>query len=223
MGGKRDMFRLFALFVFLGLGFSSCNNKSNQEFTKYYEDGRAKPSIVLCSIIDTTSFDLPWSLSEEFQSLMLSSFASKGSLYVNEKASSSLSYSKNPFSEELAWIKKEYSPNEFVIFIEFIQHDQVPAKAVQDTLENVSTNLNMAVRVRVVDIRGTAPKVVLQQILKDSYFSPKNLLPVDYNVATWGTQEYENTPLRNAHFKFCQTLVERLSDYILLAKSRWDG
>ncbi len=217
------MFRLFILFTCLGLFFSSCDNKSNQEFTKYYEDGRAKPSIVLSSIIDTTSFDLPWSLSDEFHNLLRSSFAAKGSLYINEEVSDTLSHTKNPFSEDLSWVKKEYSPNEFVIFMEFIQHDQVPAKMVQDPSESVSTNLNMAVRIRLVDIRGSSPKVVLQQIIKDSFFSPKNLLPVDYNTVTWGTSGYENTPLRNAHFKFSQTLVDRLSDYILLAKSRWDG
>jgi len=212
------MFRLLTLFCALGLFLTGCYDDSNQEFTRFYEDGRSKPSVVLATIVDTTSFDYPWSLSEEFHSLLRSSFSSKGTLYIKEDNSSYLTSTKNPFGDDLDWIKQEYAPNEFVVFMEFIQHDQIPAKVVQDPLENVSTNLNLALRLRIVDIRGDHPKVILQQVIKDSFYTPKNFLPVDYNDTVWGTEEYTQSPLGTAHLKFCQTLVERLNDYILLAK-----
>lgn len=217
------MKRLSFIYVALLATLVGCKNQSNQEFTRYYEDGRAKPSIVLAPIIDTTSFDLSWSLSEEFHQLLIHQFAGQGNLYVNEDTSSYLTSAKNPFGEDLNWVKQEYSPNEFVIFMEFIQHDQTPAKAMYDPTENVSTNLNMAIRLRMIDIRGSSPKVVLQQVLKDSYYFPKSLLPIDYEVTTWGTENYPLSPLGTAHIKFAHTLANRLNDYVLLAKSRWDG
>lgn len=218
-GGTMRQFFLLAVLLL----FCSCSRNTNQEFTKFHEDGRAKPVVAIAPIIDTSSFDLSWSLSEEFYDMVVDKLALRGTMYIPNQNVPAPHSSENPFGSDLSWVKREFAPNEFVVFIEVIQHEQVPSRTISDPLENASTNLNIAVRLRIVDIRASKPKVVLQEMIKDSYFFPKNLLPVDYNVISWGSEEYMLSPLGVAHIKFSKILAERLNDYILLAKSRWHG
>lgn len=215
------MYRI--LFALALIVCSSCNRNTNQEFTRFYEDGRAKPVVAIAPIIDTSSFDQAWSLSEEFHDLVVEKLALKGTMYIPEEQSIALHSSENPFGSDLSWIKKEFNSSDFVVFLEVIQHEQVPARVISDPMETASTNLNIAVRVRIIDIRTDKPKIVLQELIKDSYFFPKNILPVDYDIVSYGTDEYSVTPLGVAHSKFVKLLSARLNDYILLAQSRWNG
>ena len=59
---------LFAASLFL---IGGCCNSCKNEMTRYHEDGKKKPSVAIASMIDTTSFEIPWSLSEELHALPL--------------------------------------------------------------------------------------------------------------------------------------------------------
>ena len=78
----------------------------------------------------------------------------------------------------------------------------------------------MGVRLRILDLRGSEPKIVLQEKIYDSYYIPKTLFPTDYNTVSWGTEEYKNSPLGIAHTRLIKEITTRVSEYILLAKSR---
>lgn len=197
--------RLSSLLI-LSLFAAGCSY-SGTELTRYHEDGRAKPAVVVTQMIDTSSFDVPWSLSEELTTLVSRSIAQNRSLYVSTKEE--LGYAENPFGQDLSWAKQELKSYEFAVFMELVDHSFNP-----------SNNLNMAVRVRVVDLRGPEPKVILQEMVKQDYYVPRNLLPTDYNTVTWGTPDYRATPLNAAHLQLAQEISSRLGDYILLAKSR---
>jgi hypothetical protein len=206
----------------LGLIAASCNH-SGIELTRYHEDGRAKPVVAVASMIDTTSFDMPWSISEELTNMITRQIAQSKTIYVNLK--DDFSFSENPFGADLSWVKREFPNQEFVVFLELVEHEAVPAVEGKKVPKNVSpcefsTNLKMAVRVRVVDARPSSPKVVLQEIVRDTYFIPKSILPTDYSQVVWGTPEYVNSPMGIAHRQLTDQIVSRVSDYILLAKSR---
>ncbi len=189
--------------------------------TRYHEDGRAKPIVAIPSLVDTTSFDLPWSLSEEITSQVVKSVAQGGAIFV--QATDEFSPNENPFSQDLSWIKREFYNQEFAVFMELVEHELVPAsKGKKNPLpqQELSTNLNMAVRLRVIDLRGASPKIVLQEMVRESYFIPRSLLPTDYNNVSWGSENYRNTPMGIAHNQLVQQIASRVSDYILLAKSR---
>lgn len=197
----------------------SCN-RCCEETTRFHDDGRAKPVVVIPSMIDTTSYDAPWSLSEEFTSMIVNQVSSSGEIFVFAKED--FPVSENPFSSDLSWMKKEFSSQEFVVFLELVEHEAVPATNGKKNFNpyEVSTNLEMSVRVRVIDLRGMQPKIVLQEMVRDSYFIPKTILPTDYTAAGWGTEEYRKTPMGIAHSQLAQEIANRISDYILLAKSR---
>lgn len=203
------------------LALIACSKKGN-ELTRFHEDGRAKPVIAVASVIDTTSLDVPWSVSEELTSLIVGRISQGGSIYVVKK--DDLAYTENPFSSDLSWIKREFPENEFVVFLELVEHENVPvsknAKKIAEVPFETSINLKMAVRLRVIDLRSSNPAIVLQEMIRDSYYIPKTDIPTDYSVVSWGTEEYGKSPMGIAHIQLIQEIATRISEYVHLAKSR---
>lgn len=216
----------FLVVCFLVLISTSCHNNSSsqdqQYSTKYYEDGMAKPVIALAPVIDTTSCEVPWSLSEEFSSLITDRVSNKGTLYLSASEPDFLPSSENPFGSDISWVKKEFSPSEFVVFLELVEHDAVRVKKTNDPAEN-ACNLNIGVRIRIIDVRGSEPRVVLQELIRESHYVTRSLIPFDYNQSPWGTDEYATSPMGIAHAAVVKAIAERINDYVLLAKSRWHG
>lgn len=194
--------------------------RTSDFMTRYHEDGMAKPIAFIAPMIDTASFEAPWSISEELTSMIVSQVGQSGKIYVVSKDDET--FAENPFGQDLTWMKREFPDQEFAVFLELVEHDLSPASKTKKDApsQEVSNNLNMAVRLRVIDIRGQAPKIVLQEIVRDSYFIPKTLIPANYNVIMWGNPEFQKTPMGIAHSQIVREVATRVSDYILLAKSR---
>ncbi|MES2274011.1 MAG: CT253 family lipoprotein [Chlamydiota bacterium] len=203
----------------LALSLFGCS-RNNDEMSRFHEDGRAKPVVAVASMIDTTSFDTAWSLSEEFTSMIVGSLSKSGELFV--EGTDDDSFVENPFGTDLSWVKHEFQSKEFAVFLELVEHEAAPVIRSKKNVshQELSVNLNMAVRVRVIDLRGSQPKIVLQEMVRDSYFIPKTLLPTDYSEAVWGTAEYRKSPMGIAHSQLGREIANRISEYILLAKSR---
>jgi hypothetical protein len=209
--------RCVSLFL-LAIGAMSCNRSQSDEMSRFHEDGRAKPTVAIATMLDTTSFDASWSLSEELTNGIMGQIASTGAVYVHSQEESP--FTENPFGSDLSWMKREFQGEEFVAFLELVEHEFAPVRTKGSSPQEASSNLNMAVRVRVVDLRYEPPKIVLQEMIRDSYFVPKTLIPTDYSVDVWGTESYRKSPMGVAHAGFIQEIAGRIADYILLAKSR---
>jgi len=216
------------LAVSLAFLIVSCS-KNGQEtvFTRYHEDGRAKPVVAVASVIDSTSYDIPWSLSDELTSLLRTQLSHKRSFFIppKEDIDHYISYANNPFDPDISWMDKGFGTYEFIVFIELLDHKNVSEHESENVYyspryQNISTNLVEKVRVRVVDVRGRKPRIILQETLYDSYFISKNQLRTNYDIALWGTDSYNSTPLNSAHNQMTKKIIERIEDYIMLAKSR---
>ncbi len=210
--------RTFSLLLLASLG-CSCG-RGGDEMSRFHDDGRAKPTVVVASMIDTSSFDCAWNLSEELTSMVVRQLGGNGTVYVQAKED--VSFIDNPFGTNLSWVKAQFPQSqEFAVFLELVKHETVPEnKGNFTSMQELSHNLNMAVRVRVIDLRGSFPKIVLQEMVRDSYYIPKTLLPTDYNQVVWGSDGYNQSPMGIAHAHLTDAIVARLNDYILLAKSR---
>jgi hypothetical protein len=202
-------------FLFAAAFATSCCNRCNDtSMTRYHEDGRAKPVAAMPAIIDTSSFDAPWSISEEMTSTIVKMISRSGKIFLQSQ--DDFAIASNPFTNgDFSWMKREFQNQEFAVFLELVEHEFTPSRNSPN-----SNNLKIGVRVRVIDLRGSNPKIVLQEMISESYFIPKTLIPVDYNIVTWGTEDYENSPMRMAHTQIAQEVASRISEYILLAKSR---
>ena len=210
---------LIALLSMLAL--SACS-KNGSDISRFHEDGRAKPIVAIAPVIDATSFDVPWSLSDELTSLFMGRISEGKSLYVIKK--DDIAYTENPFGPDLVWMKREFPNNEFVVFLELIEHENVPVvknnkKSVEIPFET-SVDLKLGIRMRVVDLRSQTPQIVLQEMIQDSYFIPKSDVPVNYSTVVWGSEEYGKSPMGIAHVQIVEEISRRVSEYIHLAKSR---
>jgi hypothetical protein len=205
--------------LLLGVFALSCSSGFDP-LARYHEDGRAKPLVAIASTIDTTSFDAPWSLSEEFTTCLAEQLQREGALYVAAKEEEPCT--ENPFGPSLDWVKQEFSHQEFVVFLELVEHEFAPADPLKKRMppQEVSTQLNMAIRMRVIDLRSHTPSIVLQEMIRDSYFIPKTLIPTNYRQVVWGSEEYRKSPMGIAHAQLVQEIAARVNDYVLLAKSR---
>ena len=204
----------------------SCNNKTkDQQTQRYHDDGRAKPTVTVVPIIDSSSYEIPWRISDEFTLLVKDRLLKQGDLYLQNNENFHLSNDDNPFSSNLSWVKKSFQPSEFVVFLELVEHEDVPiANTIKDPskiseAKKAAVNLNVAMRLRIIDIRGDSPKIVLQEMIKDSYFISNYMDRTDYNIAHWGTDEYKTSPMGIAHSQFSKHVIERINDYIILSKS----
>lgn len=213
------LMRKLSAFILASFLTVSCSKKP-ESTSLYHEDGRAKPKVAIASMIDTTSYEAPWSLSEEFTSTIVDQMAQSGIMFVQSKEEAP--FVENPFGPDLSWVKREFRTHEFAVFLELVEHQRVPVDKEKkgQPLQEVSTHLEMGVRLRVIDLRSPMPKIVLQEMVRESYFIPKTLLPTDYSQTPWGTAGYEKTPMGIAHAQLIQEIVSRVTDYILLAKSR---
>jgi hypothetical protein len=74
-------------------------------------------------------------------------------------------------------------------------------------------------RVVVVDNRGQQPEVILQEIVHDSHFIPRQFNQYNFHQVSWGNEEFTISPLGMAHTQFLKEISSRIEDYILLAQS----
>ena len=206
----------------------SCNKANNQpeEVSKYFDDGRAKACVAIASVIDSSSSDVNWNLSDEFTNLIKEKVNTKANLFLSTNIENEISTSKNPFSSDISWVKDSFRENDFVVFAEIIQHKNIPVskknQKEEDDSENITkaTNLDMSIRIRIIDVRGNTPKIILQEKISDTMYLPKSFLKIDYDKITWGTNEYQKTPLFIAHNSFTKDISARINEYIILAKNR---
>ncbi len=204
--------------ILVALAAAGCNRSNNDGISRFHEDGRVKPSVAIASLLDSTSFDCSWSLSEEITQGVMDLVGGTGEIFVHSQEESP--FTENPFGNDLSWMKREFHSEEFVAFLELVEHEFAPVKLKGVSPQEAPSNLNMAVRLRVIDLRPSVPKIVLQEMIRDSYFVPKTLIPNDYSVETWGTEEFRKSPMGIAHAQLIQDIAHRIADYILLAKSR---
>jgi len=186
--------------------------------TRYHDDGRAKPVLAIAPVIDTTMFDLPWSLSEELTATIVQKVGKSGKIFISSREDDT--YTSNPFGVQLDWMKKTFEDQEFVAFLQLVKHEAVPSREGDISTQESSVNLEMALRLRVIDLRSAHPSIVLQETIRDNYFVPKELCPSDYNVIAWGTEDFNKSPMGIAHAQLIDQAATRISDYVLLAKSR---
>lgn len=202
-----------------------CQKNCNDQCTRFHDDGRAKPILTIVPMLDSTSYDVPWSISEEFTNNITTNLSKLREFYLTN-TEIHLSSEDNPFGSNLSWVKSNFHDTEFVVFLELVQHEDVPlvksVKEPEKILESRrdAANLNMAIRMRIIDVRSDSPKIVLQEMIKDCYYMANNIDKPNYSTITWGSEEYKTTPLALAHSQIIKLVEERINDYVMLAKSR---
>lgn len=207
--------RYFLVTILSFLVFTSCSDKqSDNNVSRFYDDGRARPVVAISSVIDSTSYDIPWSLSDELTHLITNQLSTNNNLFLSstQEMDDSLTNSDNPFDVNIDWMKDRFEKEEFLVFLELLNHNELKKSNI--------TNLDMSMRIKIVDVRGKEPKVILQECINDNYYIAKGSIKEDYQNIIWGSLEYANSRMGLAHKQLAKEITNRISDYIALSKSR---
>jgi len=214
------------LLLGLTLIFIGCNKKSDDSTAFLEAKASNRPIVAIVPILDHSRSDLNWNVSQELSQTIRKRLVSKNQLYVvgedafASKASRALS-SHDPFELETAWVRKTFSPNEFVVFMELIDHSETPliSTEIPNEPQEAPAELTLSVRVRVFDLRDKTPKIVLQEIVQQSHHIPRQFTKANFNQVPWGDETFDVSPLGIAHDMLCKELASRVEDYILISGS----
>ncbi len=197
----------------------------NQQSTAYEQTAAKTKSIVsIVPVIDNTKNDYDWNLSDELSSELYyrlghqDHFQIADAPHVRTKLKR-LKDGENPFGVDLSWVKKAFQGDDFVVFLELIEHEEVfkqNRKKLADPAE-CSADLNMSMRVRVFDLRDKEPRVVLQELIHDSHFIPRQFTQANFYQVPWGHESFSISPIGLAHAEFTKEIASRLEDYIVMA------
>lgn len=217
---KHFLFCIFsASILFTGCQKQSSDVSSSQSQT-------LKPVVAIAPVIDHSESGLSWDLSDEFTYSLSSRLAQKNKLSVADPQKTKTQIKKaktheNPFSTDLNWMKKTFSGEEFVVFMELIEHrEQIRESEVANKApESLPADLNLALRIRIVDIRKEEPLVVLQEIIQDTHFIPRQFTRYNFQQAPWNSEEFSISPVGIAHSLLIKELSSRIEDYIFLSRS----
>lgn len=218
-------------FALLCLILSSCapHPGRHHEFVRYHDTGEPKPIVTVVPIWDRSQHSLDWDISEEIREGILRHLAAGGEVFVpkdellaNDQRIHYDNWSMGDFS-----FAKNFESADFVVFVELIDHQEEPYKKreVQPLYPangDVSEVLKLAVKLQVMDVRGSSPKVVLQEVLHSNHMMPKSPsgMEIDYRQVAWGEVGYGNTPIGQAHSRLERDAARQVEQYIRYASQR---
>jgi hypothetical protein len=210
-----------SLLATLVLSIVICGCNDNEQNTAYQSSQNPKPVVSIVPVIDNTKNAYAWNLSDELSSAIYNRIAKEGHVVVNRSSqvrakANQIVEGQNPFGADIGWMKKIFQGDQFVAFLELIEHEEVQQQS-KKSAQNWSADLNMSMRVRVLDLRGNEPKVVLQEIIRESHYIPRPFTQPSFFQVSWGTESFGISPIGLAHSDFTKEIALHLEDYILRA------
>ncbi len=223
------MYRGAVLLCAISLILGGCYK--NGDHLTIFSEARAsnRPIVSFVPVIDNSKSDLNWNVSQELTKAIRERLTQKNQVYmigqqpVEAQAEKALS-AHDPFDIDTAWVRRSFPENEFVVFMELMEHNEVPVMT-KDPQDSPAL-LTMSVRVRVIDVREKTPKVVLQEIVQQSHHVPRQFTKANFSQVpqasqvSWGDEAFDVSPLGIAHDQLCKELATRVEDYILIAGAK---
>lgn len=217
--------------------FTSCENRSvTTQSHKVHDDGRRKAVTCVTPIYDINNISLPWSLSDDLTTNLKNRLVKRGNVYltnlsIEEIDLEDLNYEevKNVHLEEnlslnlnYTSLKDKYPDSEFVVFMELIKHDVHPKLETKSFFDKLTPSyvLDLALRLRIVDLRKNTPELILQEVIEQSHSMPKQFASLDTESPMWGKKTYSISPLGFAHSNFVKEISSRIESYLILAKTK---
>jgi len=222
------MLKRFGLISAICLTFFGCSsNRNYDQVTRFHDDGRAKPVVAFVPVFDRSNAQVGWSLSDEFTDQLRGRLHKQNSFYLNtpdevNQVVADLSAEDNPFSIHTDWIKDAFDRHEFVIFTELVEHD-IHVKPLKGSFVDKitpSSELSLSMRVRVFDLRGSQPEVILQEVVHQNHLIPKPSNLNEPSPEKWKKMTFIVSPMGLAHSQFSKEIIKRIEDYILLSKGQ---
>lgn len=201
------------------LTISGCNKNGGKESA--YVEQKREPLVAVVPVFDRTeNAGVSWSLSDEITAGLRRTLAKNEKLTLTQQKqvhvmTQTFTGKKDPFATDISWVKQSFPCCQFVVFTEILEHEEVPVSP--RNAQNSPANLNMSVKLRVVDNRGQTARVILQEIVHQAYPLAKQFTRENFRQIPWGKENYHVSPVGMAHANLIQELAGRVEDYVLLA------
>jgi hypothetical protein len=214
--------------ILLALATTGCNERTHHDdsLSSYQQTAPLKPIVTLVPVINSTKSTLPWDLSTELTSAIDYRLASNNDLFLVDLNKTyatvkKLKNNQNPFGLDTSWIKRTFTDEEFVVFLELIEHEEIlrQDKKQPGDPKLCSADLNIGVRVRIFDVRGDQPKVILQELIHHSHFIPRPFTQINFCQASWGDESFSISPMGLAHTALTKEITKRIQEYILISST----
>lgn len=217
---KQFLLPLFSLSFLL----AGCQKDNNTSYTTTSQMQQSKPLVAIAPMVDHSETELGWDLSDEFTYCISTKLLQKNKFRVvdPQKTKTQIKKAKvhtNPFGNDLSWVKNTFPGDDFVVFMELIEHrEQLRETDSSKKPEHSHADLNVTLRLRIVDIRKEQPLIVLQEIIQDSHFIPRQLTSYNQQQAPWNSEGFSISPVGIAHASLIKELTARIEDYVVLSK-----
>ncbi len=222
------MSRSILSLVTLALIAAGCDDhSSNQNMALSQTSAQNKPIVSVVPIIDNTRGNYDWNISDELSSCLYERLKQLNHIAIVDPHQviakiKRLNEKNNPFASDISWVKNAFQGEEFVAFLELVEHEE---RILQDRKKTsnpseCNAHLNMSMRVRIFDLRDKEPKVILQELVHDSHFIPRQFTQENFYQVPWGNASFSISPTGLAHAKFIKEIGNRIDDYILMASHR---
>lgn len=197
--------------------FTGCH-PSYRDTALYQSSGRPKSIVAVLPVINHTEDNsLSWDLSQEFTDEIRNRLYSSPRIYLHREGGS-LEIAENFNQPNPAQItQSKLGGAEFVVVADLIKQNQTPtfSKATEvSKAREIGSTLEVALRLRVLDIREEKPKIVLQEVLTQEEFVTGAYSNSLYSKSPWGSTSFQNTPLGMAHNRLIRHAVARIEGYI---------
>ena len=211
------------LFLMSCLLLSACTGPHYADFFPHHDDGVRKPHVALLPIQNSTNQYLPWDLSRELSQYARYETQNNGMLYVypERKLEEWLGGCSNIdfFSNDLAFTML-FRNSDYIVVADLIEHKIEPYKIGYPILFGKPTPtthslLSMKMRVRIIDVREEFPRIVLQEVLSNSYSVPVDPDALTREISAMSNSCYVISCYKLAYQKMIRSFVCRVEQVIL--------
>jgi len=191
----------------------------------YQSSGVAKPVVAVLPVIDRTeSQHLGWDLSQEFtQEIQRRLFGSSKLYFLRSNLSKSVALALNV--KDPKFITKADTESlgaaEFAIVTELLEQTEkcyMHPSQKHEVLGGVGGKFMAALRLRVLDLRGDQPKVILQEVIDAERMIPWHCYDEGYETVRWKQGEFDLTPMGLLHQDLVDAIIARTEGYVGVAK-----
>lgn len=218
---NRYIFYVFFLFVSLSI-FLSCS-KVSQEDSLYHNDGRIKTSIALSAVRDLSDSDFPVNSSEKLTEQIRENIVSENDFYVIPfEIANHTSYS---FHSPLHL--KEHTKTDYLAILELIEQKEEPYTGqhvrplypVADKTQ-IRSLIQLKMRVKVYDMRGEKPELILFEILPSNHLIPTEMRSLDLKKMEKNPKLYQMSGMGTAQIRLAREVAKRICHYVNISKTK---
>lgn len=216
------MKRLGLCLLLVVSGFFGCA-KHYRDTALYHVTGKAKPVVAVLPIVNTSveKTSAKWDVADELTQEIRNRCANSSRVFLLQQ-DNSVNVAQALITPEMKSIPRSafesLAPAEFVVIAELINDEErlttKNTKNKKPQPDETQMTICLAMRVRVVDLRGQEPKIVLQEVVSQDHEVARSYMFVDYKKTAYGTPGYDNTPLGMAHNKLVKEVVSHIEGYI---------